>query len=542
MTFARNAGPEFNLTEDPWIPLTRLGEARPELVGLREALSDAPQFSALAEGNPITNAALLRFLTAMAYLVVDEASEHDPRVARRQLRAARNAGSGFHRDAVEMVLEQWSDRLWLFHPQHPFCQDPRLAEDTSMPAPLGPLAVTPYLPGDSSAAWGVNLTDARSVGLDEAARLLLANWFYTPAGNSARRTCPDSGIQSKRVASASGANFPSLTNIFRAGANLFETLAGNLVSRHLPAGDPDAVPAFLRVSELTLLLEQIPPLYGATLSAATALIIGSNSGDTRLAANFLRGSTLFDGSYDNVAKRFTDLGLSHDPHVLYVENPQNKPNHPRQNVSGSLTSLPRFSLDVANKIVEDGLPKPGVFGRRNTLLPRDGPNDLLFVQIVQGGTASNRTIAGVETIRIAAGDVSPYSAIDDDSAMAEANRQVALVLEPLLAPTQSALSALRQGVRQAIDPEARSIPAALLDALRDDFYAAIGMSVNDAIRGVTNGTATPERAEARRAQWIGEVLSVFERHAGVYRYSQSSASRYWRARSALTTKLRKVLS
>ncbi len=538
MTHERNVGPEFNLIEEPWIPLNRIGQNEPELVGLREALLRAPQFSGLAEGNPVTKASLLRFLTAMTYLVVDEWAEQ--RDGRRLVRSALADGSGFSAEAVESVLAAWQDRLWLFHPDYPFCQDPRMADDTSMRAPLGPLAITPYLPGDSSSRWGINLADAESVSCDEAARLLLANWFYTPAGNSARRV-KTAEETSKRVASAAGANFPSLTNIFRAGVTLFETLVSNLLRSHEVKGDERAVPAFLRVTELTVEYETLPPLYAATLSAATGLIVASEPGAATLGDNFLRGSTLFDGSYQDVAKRFTELPLSSDPHVLYLNNPQNKDNHPRQNVSGSMVALPRFCLDVAKQITSGELQKPGVLARRNLLAGQEAADELTFIQVSQGGTASSRTIEGAEELRVPGAQVSPLSALEDEPAQ-RLSDEVQQQLEPLLAPSKSAMSYLRYAVRHAIDPNAKSIPDGILSSVRDDFYASVGLSVSRAVEELTTGQTSPERREAMRQEWSRQVLEVFDRHAGTYRYSQSSAPRFWRARDSLSFNLRKVLA
>ncbi len=538
MGHERNHGPEFNLLHEQWIPLNRRGRNEPELVGLRDALVDAPEFVGLAEGNPITKASLLRFLTAMSYLVLDEWANHGD--GRSVLDEASRTGKGFPAEAVDRVMTRWEDRLWLFHPDYPFCQDPRMAEDTSMKAPLGPLAITPYLPGDSSSRWGINLADAESVRLDEAARLLLANWFYTPAGNSARRV-KSAEETSKRVASAAGANFPSLTNIFRTGPTLFDTLTSNLLRSHEIRGDDRAIPAFLRVTELTVRYEEFPPLYAATLSAATSLIVDSAPGAPALRQNFLRGSTLFDGTYKDVAKRFTELPLSADPHVLYLNNPQNKDNHPRQNVSGSMIALPRFCLDVAKQVTSGELQKPGVLARRSLTARRSAADELLFIQISHGGTASSRTIEGAEELRIPGSQVSPLSSLDDEPARSR-SEDVQQQLEPLLAPSKSALSSLRLAVRQAIDPDSRSLPDGILSAVRDDFYATVGLSVSRAVEEMTNGEATDERRSEMRRQWSSQVLEVFDRHAGSYRYSQSSAPRFWRARDYLSSNLRKVFT
>lgn len=540
MAFSRNLGPEFSLVNEPWIPVTRFGSNEPELVSLRTAFVEAPRFTGLAEGNPMTKAALLRFLTSMAYLVLDAwADGADGSVHLRK--ALESDDDGFDGNAIDDVMSSWADRLWLFHPEYPFCQDPRMAGDTSMKQPLGPAAITPYLPGDSSSRWGVNMSDAGSVKLDQVPGLLLNNWFYTPAGNSATRVSSDRGV-SKRVASASGANFPNLTNIFRSGHSLFHTLGSNLLTSLQPRGDDAATPAFLRVPELTIAYESFHPLYAATLSAATSLIVETAPGQMVLGKNFLRGSTLFDGTYNDVAKRFTALPLASDPHVLYLKNPQNKDNHPRLNVSGSMVSLPRFCLDVAQRQIDQEVQHSGVFNLRNLAGRTSAARELLFVQVKQGGTGSSRTIEGVEDFLIPGGQVSAITELEDDTKADSAALRVQEALEPLLAPSKSALSYLIAAVRAAIDPNSKSIPDGISSAVRNDFYATIGLTVNTLIEDITLGQSTPERRAAQRKEWREQVLEVFDRHAGRYRFSQSSVARYWQARSSLSVNLRKRLS
>jgi len=544
--FERNNGPELSISDEPWIPVVRAGSSDPELVSLRHFLLDAGQLSSLAEANPITRAALWRFLISMAYLVIDFQSQQqgvdDKRGRRKLVKAASESTTGFDPGSVEAVLDRWGESLFVFHPDKPFFQDPGLATDSSQKKPLGPLAITPFLPGDSSSRWGVNVEDAKVVNRPELVRRLITCWFYTPAGNSSRRRDPKSGTESKRVLSAAAANFPSLTNIFRVGGTVAESLCGNMVDEYFPMGRADGVPAFLDIGNLTIRTEEPHPLYSCTLSASTALVVGSSPGDEHFGTNFLRGSTIFDGRYDDPAARLGNLGLADDPHVIYLDNPKHKANHPRLNLSGSFASLPSFTLKLNELALnEASATRWGVARASRTVLgDKLGPPDLELVQIEQGGTGSGRTIVGAQLMRTSASRLGPALSSDDPVLARTRSTEVIDVLDPLLGDRQSARTYFRYALRRTIDEKGSGGIQELLRTASQDLLSQVGLSVAEVVQQISdNGVDSIDLLDQKR-RWRRIVMELFEDYAGPFRLSQTGASRYWNAHGYLSAKLNEV--
>lgn len=535
--FERNLGPEYSLTVEDWIPVLRSGQTQPELVSLAVLFEQADQFVDLAEANPIVRASLFRFLISMTYLVViEEADGGNPRKVSRSLV---DKGKGFSTEAVKTVLSDWDHALWLFHPETPFLQDPRMAEDTSLKKPLGPLAVTPFLPGGSSSRWGVNLEASASVSLDEAARRLITTWFYTPSGNSSRRTDPaDSSCQSKRVLSASGSNFPTLSHFFRKGSSVFETLVANLLTSHFPSGSERSSPAFLQVTDLELNIEEIEPLYAATLSAATALIVETEPGQKTLSENFLRGSTLLDGSYKDPAARLKARSFSHDPHTIYKDNPTNEENHPRFSLKGSFVSLPLFCLELNREASTASALSFGVVRKRETVLGElNAPNTIEIFQLEHGGNASGRLIAGTHTYVVPAEELSPFAITDDDESAIERAHAITEMIEALLDERKSARIFLIQAMKNAIAPKNKVLDS-LATRARDELLSATGRSVAQAISSI--GRDGPDGFDRKAAYqvWANETMRIFDSYCAPVRESHAGSERYWNERGYLTHKLK----
>lgn len=114
--------PEFNLLDEPWIPV-RLLDGTIADVGLLELLRRTTDIADLACELPTQSIAIQRLVLAIAYRVAP------PRDARDW---ARQWDEGAPTDQMIEYLEQWRDRFYLFGGRFPFMQvaDLRTAKDT----------------------------------------------------------------------------------------------------------------------------------------------------------------------------------------------------------------------------------------------------------------------------------------------------------------------------------------------------------------------------------------------------------------------------
>ncbi len=125
-------GPAFNLVDEPWIPV--VGHPRgASRVSLREALVDAHRLRAVRHQSPLATAALHRFLVAMVHAAAWPETGIGPwgdteAQARATWLAAWHA-SALPATAINAYLDRWHDRFFLLGGDHPFMQDPRVADD-----------------------------------------------------------------------------------------------------------------------------------------------------------------------------------------------------------------------------------------------------------------------------------------------------------------------------------------------------------------------------------------------------------------------------
>lgn len=113
----------FNVIDAPWLPVRENGGG-PVKVGLKEALVGAHRFQGLAEPSPPNLIALHRLLLAMLNrALVREGVSWEPR---------KWWNEGLPEKPILEYLEKWRDRLYVFHPEHPFMQVAALqtAEET----------------------------------------------------------------------------------------------------------------------------------------------------------------------------------------------------------------------------------------------------------------------------------------------------------------------------------------------------------------------------------------------------------------------------
>ena len=113
--------PEFNLLDEPWIPVRLLDGSVVE-IGLLELLRRTTEIADLACELPTQSIAIQRLLLAIAYRVATPLDAHD---------WARQWDDGAPTEQMIEYLEQWRDRFYLFGGRFPFMQaaDLRTAKD-----------------------------------------------------------------------------------------------------------------------------------------------------------------------------------------------------------------------------------------------------------------------------------------------------------------------------------------------------------------------------------------------------------------------------
>lgn len=233
----------FCLVAQPWIPCERLDGTRVEL-GLHDALVQAHELRAIADSSPLVTAALHRLLLAILHRCFGP-----PDIpAWRALYEMK----GFPAAILGSYLDQWRERLNLFHPQRPFYQVRDL--------PFEPDGIATLVTERTAWGGGVNLFQHRPEGIGttlsaaEAARWLLCAQAFAPGGLVRKPGEP---------ASASAGPLNRGAVVLLRGDTLFETLVLNLViyapeseapipgdpKRDLPAWERDPLPRSLKRSD-----------------------------------------------------------------------------------------------------------------------------------------------------------------------------------------------------------------------------------------------------------------------------------------------------
>ena len=130
---------EFNLLDEPWIRVMTEACTVQECT-LPQALLESHRYRRLAGELPTQDVAVLRFLLAVLHTVfyrMDMGGEddpiEDPAQAIRRWQMMWKAGQ-FPKEPIQIYLEQWRDRFWLFHPQHSFYQVPAASAGTAYTA------------------------------------------------------------------------------------------------------------------------------------------------------------------------------------------------------------------------------------------------------------------------------------------------------------------------------------------------------------------------------------------------------------------------
>lgn len=106
----------FSLIEEPWVRVVDKSGAH-RVVSLRTLFSDISSFTNLDGGGALEDIAVFRLLLAITYASLDPVLRDD---------WEEWWNDGLPVDRIISYLESREDRFWLFHPEHPFMQQPDL--------------------------------------------------------------------------------------------------------------------------------------------------------------------------------------------------------------------------------------------------------------------------------------------------------------------------------------------------------------------------------------------------------------------------------
>ena len=250
---------EFNLLDEPWIPVRPLGIASIRDVSLLDAVLNAHQFAEIVHPSPIVTLVLHRFVIAFLY----SAFRGPDRLS--ALERILDRGS-FDETVVRQYAAKWRHRFFLFG-DAPILQDPLLAEelraDKEQPLPAEQLRRETALPNGKT-LFDHTLPGSPSLALAEATRYLIAYQFFgLRDGRGYERSPVSTGIAT-----------------YVRGHSLFQTLALNL----LPYNTNSPIPGTVLTDDAPTWevkeLPDIPPGWLAYLTRPyrRALLVGDLSG------------------------------------------------------------------------------------------------------------------------------------------------------------------------------------------------------------------------------------------------------------------------
>lgn len=206
--------PAFNLLDEPWIPVRTPGGEVCE-VSLTDALLHADGYAALAETSPPNLIALYRLLLTMVHRALT--THHGPW---KDADRARWFREGLPGAPIKAYLEQWRERFWLFHPQHPFMQVSALAEADETKEKLKPWTQVALegANGNTPVMFDHSVDDSpTAIPFALACRNLLGFLQFTPGGL----------VKTFRDADKAGA-LANTAAVLPSGQNLAETLLTGL--------------------------------------------------------------------------------------------------------------------------------------------------------------------------------------------------------------------------------------------------------------------------------------------------------------------------
>ena len=218
---------EFNLLEEPWLPVV-YNDGKQIEVSLRTIFRDAHRIKNLAGELPTQDAAILRFILAIVYRVVEN---NDPKGTKGRMFDAIDAyerweeywnNGSFPSELFDKYLSEYADRFYLIHPDRPFYQYPiDKGSEYKAKKLRGDLAESNNKAKMFSSFNGKD-KDALSYG--ESVRWLIHLISYDDASLK-----PIHKKDGEKMDSAKVGWLGRLGLVYLKGKNLFETLMLNLV-------------------------------------------------------------------------------------------------------------------------------------------------------------------------------------------------------------------------------------------------------------------------------------------------------------------------
>lgn len=189
------------------------------MVGLRELLLRAHEFTALAVTLPPAASGLTRLLYAVVARVAGLDTCDDPKAWNKKRHALLSRPVGFPAEAVDAYLGAHRSRLFLFDERRPFLQDPRLAEQS--PSHSGVNKLVMARPSGNNPVFLGHFTDDDPVPLppEDALLHLIAQLYYGPSGQCTPRT-----VDGERYGNTRSGPLRRAVSFHPQGRSLYETL------------------------------------------------------------------------------------------------------------------------------------------------------------------------------------------------------------------------------------------------------------------------------------------------------------------------------
>lgn len=223
---------KFNLIDEPWIPVTMSDGSEKEF-SLRDVFRESKNVLGLSSEMEALNASILRLLLGILHPVVVRNDESGSTLNYMDKKALLERWEQIWQNGelpvgqIDQYLDQYHERFWLFHPDHPFYQSDAAKAGTAYKA--GKLF------GDlSESSNKIRLFQNRSLSgkekcsYPEAARWLLFLISYDDTSSKPH---------GKGLPSCGAGWLGKIGQVYAKGRNLFETLMLNLVLLQ-PSGKP----------------------------------------------------------------------------------------------------------------------------------------------------------------------------------------------------------------------------------------------------------------------------------------------------------------
>ena len=244
----------FNLIDEPFIPVLGKDGAMHE-VGLKEILIHAQNYADIGGEMATQDVAILRLLLAIVHTVFSRVDENGDEAPFEETENAEDRWQNiwekgcFPEKPLLQYLEKWHERFWLFHPEYPFYQVPKvngltaenalektgLADNSDKGPKTNATFTAAKLNGEiGESGHKLRLFSPRTGSMKgrltyaEAARWLLALQAFDDA--SGKESKESKAANTKTADESIGVGWlGKLSLVHAVGRNLFETLMLNCV-------------------------------------------------------------------------------------------------------------------------------------------------------------------------------------------------------------------------------------------------------------------------------------------------------------------------